>query len=168
MENIILKEASITDIPTIRDIAQQVFPLTYKEILSTAQIDFMMEWMYSEDSLKGQINGNHTFFIAYDKDINACGYVSVEKESAHSFHLQKLYLLPKHHGSGIAALLMNTAIEFARKESRGNAILELNVNRQNYRAQKFYKKQGFSIARSVDIEIHQGFFMNDYIMTLNI
>lgn len=168
MEKIILKKASITDIPTIRDIAQQVFPLTYKEILSTEQIDFMMEWMYSEDSLKEQINGSHTFFIAYDKDSNACGYVSVEKESTHSFHLQKLYLLPKHHGSGIAALLMNTAIEFARKESGGSAILELNVNRQNHRAQKFYKKQGFSIARSVDIEIHPDFFMNDYIMALNI
>ena len=45
--------------------------------------------------------------------------------------------------------------------------VELNVNRQN-KATGFYKRMGFSIARSGDFPIGNGFFMNDYIMAVQI
>ena len=41
--------------------------------------------------------------------------------------------------------------------------LSLNVNRQN-QAAHFYQKAGFSITATEDIDIGNGYYMNDYIM----
>ena len=47
----------------------------------------------------------------------------------------------------------------------GGTKLELNVNRYN-KARFFYLKQGFIMIGEEDIEIGEGYFMNDYIMEL--
>ena len=45
--------------------------------------------------------------------------------------------------------------------------VELNVNRDNP-AISFYKKLGFGIKREEDIDIGEGFFMNDYVLSLQL
>jgi len=44
--------------------------------------------------------------------------------------------------------------------------LTLNVNRHN-KARFFYEKYGFVIIGEEDIDIGEGYFMNDYIMELS-
>lgn len=95
-----IERATVKDIPTIRQMASVVFPATYKEILTPEQLDYMMEWMYSEESLRKQMEEEgHIYFIAYE-ECEAAGYVSIQQESADVFHLQKIYVLPyfqKYH-----------------------------------------------------------------------
>ena len=43
-----IRRASEADCALIRRLAGEVFPATYREILAPAQLDYMMEWMYSE------------------------------------------------------------------------------------------------------------------------
>ena len=43
-----IRKATTDDCALIRKLAWQVFPETYKDILTPDQIDYMMEWMYSE------------------------------------------------------------------------------------------------------------------------
>ena len=58
-------KATTEDIPVIRQLAEQAFPDTYREILSPEQIDYMMEWMYSAESLHRQMEEEgHTYYIA--------------------------------------------------------------------------------------------------------
>ena len=40
-----IRKATKDDCPQIRQLAEQIFPATYKEIISQEQIDFMMDWM---------------------------------------------------------------------------------------------------------------------------
>ena len=47
------------------------------------------------------------------------------------------------------------------------AQLELNVNRKN-KAINFYKKYGFTILKEEDIDIGEGYFMNDYVMGMEV
>lgn len=56
--------------------------------------------------------------------------------------LSKIYVLPQAHGGGVAADLMATALDAARR--RGAAGVWLGVNELNDRAQKFYAKSGFT------------------------
>ena len=42
-----IKKATTNDIQLINEMAQIVFPATYREILSKEQLDYMMDWMYS-------------------------------------------------------------------------------------------------------------------------
>jgi hypothetical protein len=45
--------------------------------------------------------------------------------------------------------------------------MELNVNREN-RAVGFYLRMGMHHARTVDVAIGDGYYMNDYIMALTV
>lgn len=58
--------------------------------------------------------------------------------------LSKMYVLPGRHGTGAAAGLMNAALEWAT--AVGAACVWLGVNRHNERAQRFYRKFGFTVA----------------------
>ena len=74
--------------------AQIVFPATYREILSKEQLDYMMDWMYSSESLKNQMEKeHHIYYIAYE-ECEPAGYVSIQQEDTDLFHLQKIYVLP--------------------------------------------------------------------------
>lgn len=57
--------------------------------------------------------------------------------------LSKMYVVPKSHGGGVAAALMNTALDHAGMLAA--ASVWLGVNQRNARAQRFYAKYGFAI-----------------------
>jgi len=64
---------------------------------------------------------------------------------------------------------LNILIEETESQAikRRNNKLLLNVNRQN-KARFFYEKLGFKIAYSEDIEIGNGYLMNDFVMVKDI
>ena len=153
---------------TVRQLAEVIFPHTYASVLTPEQIDYMMEWMYSPESLQKQLDNGQQLFLLLN-DSKPVGFMTIEPRSPRLFHLQKLYVLPSQQGKGAGEKFINAAIEFARASiAKGEtALLELNVNRQN-RAVTFYQKMGFRIDRQVDAPIGNGFYMNDYIMVKEI
>lgn len=160
------RKAGIDDIALIRDLAEKSFLPTYKEILSADQLDWMFDWMYSADSLRQQIEVGHVFFIAYDGD-RPCGYVSVERQGEALFHLQKIYVLPDFQGKHVGQYLVRLVFDYVRSLYSGECTVELNVNRNN-KAKFFYERMGFSVARSGDFPIGNGYYMNDYIMAIEL
>lgn len=166
MYSLYIKKATQEDIPLIREIAETAFPATYKNILTPPQIDYMMEWMYSPEALKQQFEEGHLFFIALDAD-RPIGYVSIQKETPELFHLHKIYLLPSSQGKGAGSRLFHLAISEINRLYPGKKRVELNVNRYNS-AVDFYRKQGMTILREGDFPIGEGWYMNDYIMGIDI
>lgn len=47
-----IRKATTADCALIQKLAQQIFPVTYKDILTPEQTDYMMEWMYSLDNIR--------------------------------------------------------------------------------------------------------------------
>ncbi len=163
-----IRKVTLPDIPAIRKMADVAFRHTYRNILSPQQMEYMMEWMYSEASLREQIGHlGHQFYILSIEG-NDAGYVSfyIEKEDAQSvlFHLQKIYLLPELQGKGFGTQLLKHA-EACMKSTAGERATryELNVNRSNS-AVAFYEHMGLRKVREGDFPIGDGFYMNDYIM----
>lgn len=162
-----LRKATIADRSLIRELAWQVFPATYKDILTPEQIDYMMEWMYSEENIRKQMEEeNHVYFIAY-KDNDAAGYVSVQPEGDDLFHLQKIYVLPQYQQTHCGSFLFRSAIQYIKEIHPAPCKMELNVNRYN-RALHFYEHMGMKKVREGDFPIGNGYYMNDYIMGINI
>ena len=92
-----IRKATTADCELIHKLAWQIFPETYKDILSPEQNDYMMEWMYSIENIRKQMEEEgHVYFIGY-KDKEVCGYVSVQQQGEDLFHLQKIYVLPKDY-----------------------------------------------------------------------
>jgi len=160
-----IRPATTADIPLIRELAAQAFPATYRHIITPAQIAFMMDWMYSPAALTQQMTTEgHHFYIA-EVETTPVGYVSLRREDADTFHLEKLYVLPSAQGKHVGRSLFNHALTVAR--AAGGRCVELNVNRYN-RAVGFYEHIGMRRVREGDFPIGDGFFMNDYIMAIDL
>lgn len=162
---ICLRKAKEKDLSILRVLAEQTWPTAYGDIISAEQIVFMLEKMYHKDELLAQMQQGHTFLIASElnalaEDVGFAGFSAVDSET-HTFKLHKLYVLPKMQGRGVGKLLLDKVIDEVRQQ--GGKCLQLNVNRQN-KAIDFYRKAGFEIKETVDLDIGNGFFMNDYVM----
>lgn len=172
-QDILIRSASLEDIPLIRELAGVTFPDTYREILSPEQMDYMMDWMYSAANLERQMTEQlHKYFIAEYGGI-PCGYLSLNREGVADghvlFHLQKIYVLPEFQGKHIGSALFTQAVDYIRDACRDYpARIELNVNRYNTRAVNYYRAKGMTVARQGDFPIGNGYYMNDYIMQLDI
>lgn len=73
----------------------------------------------------------------HDPDVVAA--VSIRPTS----ELSKCYVLPGHHGAGVAGMLMEASLEAAR--AHGAVGMWLGVNEENGRAHRFYGKHGFGV-----------------------
>ncbi|MDO5322285.1 MAG: GNAT family N-acetyltransferase [Bacteroidia bacterium] len=160
-----IRQAGIQDIPAIRVMADVVFRRTYKEILSPEQMEYMMDMMYSEESLQRQLEEG-VFFIDEGR-----GYASARPDGAADdgtprYHLEKLYVMPEAQKTGLGKQLFETVCDWV-KSHEATALLELNVNRYNP-SLGFYEHLGMTRARSGDFPIGNGYYMNDYIMAIEL
>ncbi|MCD8317572.1 MAG: GNAT family N-acetyltransferase [Paraprevotella sp.] len=151
----------------IHSLAEEVFPATYQSILTPDQIEYMMHWMYDVESLQRQMTEDgHVYFIAH-ANLTPAGYVSVRPDGADVFHLEKIYVLPKFQQAHCGNALFCHALSYVKTRCPGVRALELNVNRNNP-ALSFYFRMGMHIDREVDAYIGNGFYMNDYIMRMEL
>ncbi len=155
-----IRPASFEDIPFIRDIAFKTWPVAYGSILSNEQLEYMLENLYSTASLEAQLKDHHYFFLAL-LNYEAVGFASFSRMEGHIYKLQKLYVLPDTQKTGTGLALLNIVETTAK--SMGCERLQLNVNRNN-KAKSFYEKNNFAVIREEDIDIGNGYFMNDFIM----
>lgn len=157
-----ISEATAEDFETIRVIAHTAWPVTYGEILSKAQLDYMLEKMYSDAALLDNLNRGHHFMLA--KEDSVClGFASFEHYYLNQkcTRLHKIYLLPESQGKGLGKMLLERIVALA-KENHSDRI-SLNVNRFN-KAFAFYNKMGFEVVAEEDLAIGNGYLMEDYKM----
>ena len=158
--DITIRKASVEDAPSIQKLAKDIWPAAYGSILSKEQLDYMLDKYYSTDTLKQQMNDHHYFFLAFCNQAPV-GFASFSMTDSGKCKLHKLYVLPSIQKTGLGKQLLEK-VETTVKEM-GVKILQLNVNRNNS-ARLFYERNDFAIIRQEDIDIGNGFFMNDYVM----
>ena len=155
-----IRKASLTDIPLIRELTFKVWPQTYADVLSPDQIGYMLVMMYSETSLQKQMQDGCRFILVYD-DTEPAGFASYQHLGQHVYKLHKIYVLTSQQGKGTGRFVIDHILDEIRKQ--GALSLELQVNRNN-KAKSFYEKLGFSAIKEINLDIGNGYFMNDYIM----
>ena len=158
----------------VRDLALKIWPVTYTNVISAGQIEYMLDMMYSLESLEKQFQSNKIFLLAED-DNHFIGYVSYElnykdenqknqenlKQVQIKTRIHKLYVLPETQGRGIGKQLIDCVAEIAL--TNHNSALDLTVNKNN-KAKDFYLKNGFEITEKAVFDIGSGYVMDDYIM----
>ncbi|WP_083572246.1 GNAT family N-acetyltransferase [Flavobacterium johnsoniae] len=158
-----ISEAGLNDIKTIQEITNITWPITYGEILSQAQLDYMLGLFYSDEALSKQIENKEQLFYLISDSESMIGFIGIEhrykNEAVTKIH--KIYLLPETQGKGYGKKVFEFIEELALENNSKQLLL--NVNRFNT-ALNFYKKLGFEIKETVDIEIGNGYLMEDYVM----
>jgi GNAT superfamily N-acetyltransferase len=166
MNSLSIKLASIEDIPAIVKIAYDTWFVTYQDVISQAQIEYMFGEMYTPESIYKQMDFyKHAFLILYQAEI-PIGFASYGKleEPINTYKLQKLYLLPSQQNKGFGRMLLNEVEK--QVAGLGADYLQLNVNRKNP-ALSFYEKLGYEIIETVDIPFAE-FWLNDFILSKKI
>lgn len=152
--------------PIIRDLAFKIWPSAYRKILSKEQLNYMLDIIYSIESIEKQVAKNHVFLLIKEND-DCLGFASYELniDNSNKTKIQKLYVLPETQGKGIG----RKAIDFIKQiaSDANNKGLILNVNKYN-KAKDFYLNYGFKIIDSVIIDIGNGYIMDDYVMELEL
>ena len=153
-----IEKVDIKDLDKIIKLAEQTWFETYKEILSKEQSNFMFHKMYNKDVLIENYNsGNEFYIISQNKDL---GYMELIFNSD-NIKISKIYILTDNQRKGIGNELINKAIKIG--QSNNSNKITLNVNRNNS-AKLFYLKNNFTITKEIDIEIGNGYLMEDYVM----
>jgi diamine N-acetyltransferase len=158
-----IRKATEKDMLSIRRICFEVWPQTYQNIISGAQIDYMLAMMYSTGAIQKQLKEDGCVFLVASKDGKDLGFASFSQtDEKQIFKLHKLYLSKKHQGLGLGKELLNEVLLRA-KESGGLSII-LQVNKYN-NAKTFYLRNGFEVIQEAAFDIGNNFIMDDYVMS---
>jgi len=155
------RPAAAADIPLLRDLAARIWRACYVEMIGLAQIEYMLGWMYSAEKLAAELRSGVLWEIA-EIDSAPVGFLALTFHTAELAELNKLYLLPEHHGRGCGQQMLAHAIATSR--ARGATELRLRVNKANTRAVRAYDRAGFRIVDSLVADIGGGFVMDDYVL----
>jgi len=162
-----IRKAQRHELNILEKLARAIWPSTYSDIISAAQIEFMLSWMYAEQTLQSQFDQGHEFYILSEQNSDL-GFLALEWITTNTNNKQqllkinKLYILGQQQNKGFGKALIQKAIQRASKTNVSEIILQ--VNKAN-KAKDFYAHLGFQIKEEAIFDIGNGFVMDDYIMS---
>jgi len=154
-----VRKATESDYPLIAAMANRIWKTVYPEIITMEQIEYMLEWGYSETALSKQVEAQNHFYLLED-EAAPMGYLSWSRTGDREVFIHKFYIDVSVHRRGAGTFFLHEV----RKDFNPDDVIRLTVNRKNYRAINFYFKNGFIIQEVKDFDIGHGFVMNDFIM----
>jgi diamine N-acetyltransferase len=160
-----ITKATTEHIPLIRSLTMQVWPQTYMPIIGADQVAYMLNLSYTPEALEQQMSAGHQFIICY-KEHEAVAFASYSMINPGIYKLHKIYTLPQLHGMGVGKYMIQYITEELKRTHAQS--LQLNVNRYNSNAIAFYNKTGFKRLYDEDIDIGNGYFMNDHVLGLDL
>lgn len=159
-------KADLADFETVHGLAKRVWGPTYKSILSEPKLEYMFDMMYSEAAYNEQITTKNHHFLLVKEEKEFLGFAAYELNYRYeTTKIHKIYIVPEAQGKGVGKALMNRIIMQAKQHQNDKIVL--NVNRYNT-AVKFYESMGFAKTGEEDIDIGNGYLMEDFIMKLSL
>ena len=151
----------------ISKLAHAVWRDHYPGIISSEQIEYMLEEDYSIDALRRDLTQRQIRFDCARVEGALVGFSAYGPHSdAGTMMLHKLYVESAHRGKGCARKLVEVAADHARAKSFDCVVLR--VNKGNRVAIAAYERIGFSSQGSIVTDIGGGFEMDDYLMRLDL
>jgi diamine N-acetyltransferase len=162
----VISQAGAEHLEEIAALAGVIWRVHYPGIISSAQIDYMLRWMYGLETMREELARG----IRYDRlligNVLAGFSSSGPIEGGGDFKLHKMYIHPEWQRRGLGELLLRAAEENAR--GHGAQRLVLAVNKRNSTGIAAYLKWNFKIESALITEIGSGFVMDDYILVKNL
>lgn len=171
---ITLHNATVDDVPRISTLAALIWRESYPGIISDDQIDYMLNMMYDVDVLRHElVDENVRYYLLTDSDLDV-GFVAWgpgptltplsggEGAGERSAKIHKLYLRRDRQGQGLGRMMLEHAVDQARLAGYPKVVL--NVNKHNDHAIATYLRNGFTIRKSIVVDIGGGYVMDDYVM----
>ncbi len=177
MNTSIINVQTREQIRVVASIAKEVWHEYYSSILSSGQIDYMVDKFQSENAIECQVeNDGYRYFLlqVQDGDVSSqegcdagnlksmfAGYFAIKPYNGKLF-LSKFYILQQYRGKGVASAGFDFMEQTARREKLES--IWLTVNKGNDNSMAVYNHKGFKTVREQVADIGNGYIMDDYIM----
>lgn len=151
------------EVPALSALAREIWRAHYPGIISTAQIEYMLNERYDEAVIRAELARGDVYWDGLWLNGSMAGYTSyfwVQPPGV--VKIDKLYLHASMQRQGYGRMLLDHVAR--RMAPHGCERLVLAVNRYNKTAIAAYHKNGFRIADTSLKKIGGGFWMDDYIM----
>ena len=158
-----IANATEADLAPVAELAGVIWRKHYPGIITSSQIEYMLEHGYSHDALRRFIvEPGAGLLLARDGE-RLIGFGAFHRvDGTDGLKLEKLYVHPDYHRRGVGSRLIRDVEEAAAAQKLPTVIP--NVNKNNVQAIRAYEANGFAIRESVVIDIGNGYVMDDYIM----
>jgi diamine N-acetyltransferase len=159
--NFKIRKVKSHEVGLLAELAEKIWWPTYGDILSSEQLRYMLDTIYSEEALqKHLMEGTQEFFFLLSEEENKIGFAGISQKSDRVWKLEKIYVLPLYQGTGAGKFLLEAMLD--EMKNKGAKEMILNVNKYN-KAYHFYLKMGLQVIKEEDIPIGS-YWMNDYVM----
>lgn len=160
----VIRVGGTSDWPAVRALAERTWRVAYAEILSGAQIEYMLADRYTDAALEAAVgSGRMVFELMGRGEGRWVGFVAHgEGKRPEDYQLHQVYVDPGEQGRGWGRRLIEHVEEVAR--GKGKAWLVLTVNKGNAAALGVYERLGFGRREAVVVDIGGGFVMDDWVL----
>lgn len=150
MNNIITRKADSQDLYLLHGISTETFVQTFAEVNTKEDMDKYLTERLSLAQLTTEFNhpGSAFYFALLNNQV--IGYLKINTGAAQTelkepdgFEVERIYVLKEYKGKNIGRVLLDKAIEIAIDQKA--TYIWLGVWEENYRAIRFYEKNGFSV-----------------------
>lgn len=157
MNNLFIRNASISDSVLLADLSARTFKSAYKAQLTDKELDDYTASTFSLGRIQAELNDPAcTFLLAYEGD-TAIGYALVRAgdppegvAGPKPVELARIYLTEEVIGKGYGTTLMEACLKTAQQN--GHEMIWLGVWEKNERAIRVYEKWGFTTVGSIGFE----------------
>ena len=150
-------------IDVLGGLARHIWLRHYPGIISSAQIEFMLQQRYDAAAIRQQMTlPDNRWVVAQDSE-SLVGFAHCFPDTdLQRLKLDKLYVHPDWQRQGVGAALLAWVVTEARRQQR--SVIQLRTNKRNLIALAAYRSYGFEIVAEKVTEIGGGFVMDDYVL----
>jgi len=148
MEQLNIRAIGIEDVLALQNIARETFSEMFADYNSADNLKKYLDEKFTVAKLSEELNHPHSKFYFAQIGEEVVGYLKTNTGEAqtelmnlNAFEIQRIYVLQAYHGKKVGQLLIEKALEEARKTTC--AYVWLGVWEENNRAIRFYSKNGF-------------------------
>ncbi len=149
MRKLHIRKASVNDVSMLKEIGRQTFIETFQDTNTAENLRMYLDESFNDKKLGAELsNPSSWFYFAVIGD-KVVGYLKVNVGQAQTefrrdgwFEIERIYVLKEFWGKSIGQEMLDFALALASEQER--SVVWLGVWERNYRAIRFYEKNGFS------------------------
>jgi ribosomal protein S18 acetylase RimI-like enzyme len=152
-----IRQAEVTDLPSVEAVARATWPITYAGIIPDEVQRRLLDSWYSPSALSRALAAPGSTFLVAEWRGRIIGFAQYIRRSAELVELTRIYVLPDRQRSGIGSQLVKARLAAFAEE--GLKHLTVSVERENILGRRFYERMGFAELRALSLEV-QGFSLD--------
>ena len=148
MEQISIRTIGIEDVVALQKIARETFSETFTDYNDQDNLKNYLDEKFTIVKLSEELVNPHSTFYFAQIGNEVVGYLKTnigeaqtELKDLNAFEIERIYVLQTYHGKKVGQLLIDKALQEAKKTTCTYAWL--GVWEENHRAIRFYSKNGF-------------------------